>query len=230
MRKRVEKRKKTAARVEKQTKMLGARGMARVKARKAQIGARHERELLQPPSEQDVHPASEITPPEMLGDGAQPPPPPPEPETASAPRGGGAGQWRVIKVPGGWLRWSAIEKRVDAHCVGHRGGEKCAMNRQVAAGACGLACFWFQRCHPQGTTRYDQEMMKESLSVSDARGARRAARAEFAARAVAEADVQELLNLEAELRGGDLDEPRAFTCHPLHKTLERLMRDPENYA
>ena len=54
--------------------------------------------------------------------GMPPGPLPPAPGEAhgpplpAPPHLGGAGEWKLIQFPGGWLRWSAVFRRGDVHC------------------------------------------------------------------------------------------------------------------
>ena len=100
------------------------------------------------------------------------------------------------------------------------------MNRQLKAGALGLCVLWLQRGHAR-LSRCDHELEKEALSSADALNPRREARRLFRARAADSPDVSELVELEARIRGGYV-EPSTLSCPSLHKTLERLMNDPDN--
>ena len=219
-----EKKKKTQATL---TKKLGRKGLKRLTRRKAQLAARDERRLVPPPP-----PVVDPDAPPVFDEPGPPPEPAPQAELGpgapaqQAPPSGGHGEWRVVETTGGWLRWSEIEGRVDAHCRGHPGGAKCAMNRQLKAGALGLCLLWLERGHAR-LSRYDHELEKEALSSADALTARREARRLFRARAADSPDVSELVELEARICGGYV-EPSTLSCPSLHKTLVRLMNNPEN--
>ena len=167
-----------------------------------------------------------------------PPPPPAAPGGAASsndgagmaarrPQEGGKGEWKIIDVSGGWLCWSKPTNRVDAHCQGHFGGDKCHMNRQIRHGSLGLCLAWLQRGQCGNMSRYDHELLKETLSSVDARGARLALREAFQQRAVDDEACADLVAYELELRGSQT-EPPTLNCPPLHNTIARLLKDPNN--
>ena len=208
---------------------MGSKGAERAKALGRQLRERRERRALRAPSPPRVPapPAPVVLdPPGVASDEA---PAPPQ-EVHARPRAGGKGEWRVIDVPNGWLTWSIPEGRVDSHCKGHAGcSSKCSMNRQLKAGAVGLALLWLERGAGRDVFRYDHEILKESLSSSDAVAPRSACRAAFEARALAgDAEVAALLEAESVARDGSRDEPQSLACPSLHRTLVRLMEDPTN--
>ena len=143
---------------------------------------------------------------------------------------GNKGQWRVIEVPNGWLSWSLPEGRVDSHWKWHAGcSSKCSMNRQLKNGAVGLALLSLERGAGRDVCRYDHEILKESLSSSDAVAPWSACRATFEARALAgDAEAAALLQAESEARDGSRDEPQSLACPSIHRTLAMLMEDPRN--
>ena len=96
------------------------------------------------------------------------------------------------------------------------------LHEQTVEGRCQV----LQRGHAR-LSRCDHELEKEALSSADALMPRREARRLFRARAADSPDVSELVELEARIRGGYV-EPSTLSCPSLHKTLERLMNDPDN--
>jgi hypothetical protein len=48
-----------------------------------------------------------------------------------APPTGGHGEWQVLPLCGGWLRWSAVVGRGDLHCSVHLGKPECKMDRAL---------------------------------------------------------------------------------------------------
>ena len=226
---RVRVRRKGAAAKRKATQQsrLGVKGVRRLKRTKRKL-----RESHLPPPFRGLPPTPPcVVPPEVSGApvagstlaaSSEPIAP-----SSEAPASGGIGEWRVLQVEGGWLRWSAVLGRVDSHCRGHTGCSKCSMNRQLRNGAVGLALLWLQRGGRQ-TSRYDHELLKETLSTSDAFAPRTAARVAFQERVRAEPEAQGLLDWEERLREGTRLEPTRLTCPSLHKTLLRLLGKPEN--
>ena len=150
----------------------------------------------------------------------------PPPQARQPPPVGGRGQWRVIETEGGWISWSEVESRVDAHCRGHAGHDKCSLNRQPKHGAVALAVLWLERGQAS-CSRYDHELLKDSLSSVDALSARSDARDRFTARRN-DPEVRALLDAEVYMRDGRQDEPGQIPCPSVHKTLERLMKEPLN--
>jgi len=84
--------------------------------------------------------------------------------------------WKVVEVPGGWLRYSETYGRCDAHCRRHGGG--CKMDRSLKKGPVGLEMAWLGA---PAITKADHDAMKTTLSAEAAHGNRVHARNRFLA-------------------------------------------------
>ena len=60
--------------------------------------------------------------------------------------------WRVVDVPGGWLRYNRALGRLDAHCGAHLGS--CKMDRSLRKGCIGLNLSWLQ-CSAENKTDHN---------------------------------------------------------------------------
>ncbi len=70
------------------------------------------------------------------------------------------GDWKIIRVRGGYLKFSESAGRLDAHCGLHDG---CKMDRSLRRGALGLSIAWLQS---RAADKKDHDLLKEQLSSS----------------------------------------------------------------
>ena len=118
------------------------------------------------------------------------------------------GEWRVLKVPGGWLRYSTLKGRCDAHCGTHlRCG--CKLDRSLCKGSLGLSMAWL-------TLAKDYDVMghkdvRKHIGQPAFLQERRAGRTLFMELAASKQGIyQEVLEKEKELYGSS-EEP-AMVC------------------
>ena len=224
---RVQKKQKAVKKKADLKKTLGPKGLSRVMRRTRRLKDAQERAVEARGAEENwTEEPFDLDPPDAAAAASAPAPA----EVNAAPDERAApvlvGDWREVQVDGGTLKWSPSIGAIDAHCVGHAGGELCRMNRKLRAGCLGLSLLWLARHDACGESRYDHEMAKESLSSRDAAGPRGHARADFAARRDPEAVA--LVEAERLARGGASAEPGRLPCPSIHKTLMRLMENGDN--
>ena len=126
------------------------------------------------------------------------------------------GDWLRVHVEGGWVLWSASQKRLDSHCGVH--AEKCRMNRGLGRGCIGLACAWLKAGDPKdpdGTMHDELKMVVSSATYFEERQACRRAFESLAEDRQPQAElVRQILAQETNIRGGDDSEPAWFNCQP----------------
>ena len=149
-------------------------------------------------------------------------PPPPEPSDEAAPeqragRGkkpgvGGKNEWRCREQGPGWIRWSCIVKKCNAHCDAHKGpaGQECKMDRTVSKGSVALTVAWLMKANELDYTEHQLE--KELLSSEAGHDQRYQTRLDLNLQAVSDKEWEEILNMEAGARNGDREEPDAIPC------------------
>ena len=125
--------------------------------------------------------------------------------------------WRVMRVPGGWVRYSQEKGRLDSHCRYHDG---CKMDRTLRKGSIGLALAWLQA--GQGGDKAFHVTAKETLSSAEGFEARSAARADFRERAAASPLIADIVQCESNLRDGDQTEPPTLACPSVQRDLENV--------
>ena len=117
-------------------------------------------------------------------------PPKMTPLMTKAPRA--AGDWQVVQVPGGWLRFSEKASRVDAHCGRHHG---CKMDRALSKCPIGLHLAWLAA---DADDKAAHDLLKPAMSYD----ARMAGRNAFAALADHHGGLyRTILEEEARVRG-----------------------------
>ena len=143
------------------------------------------------------------------------PPPPGEahgPPLPAPPHLGGAGEWKLLQMPGGWLRWSSVYKRCDAHCRCCAGPPECKMDRSVKSGTVALSVLWLARGRGFGGDRRAHQVDKWTCSQDSMFDERLPIRRELEAAALESVDLRALLDMEMDERGGDRAEPVAIRC------------------
>ena len=141
-------------------------------------------------------------PPPMLPVDAVDPPPRVAPPLA-------VGDWRVVAVRGGWLRYNATLGRLDAHCAAHAG---CKMDRALRKGLVGLLCAWLAAA-ADAPHRAAHSDMKWTLSQREALPQRLQGRNDFVQLRVEHAGAYgAILDQELALRES-ADEPASIPCH-----------------
>ena len=91
---------------------------------------------------------------------------------------GTSGDWRALRVKGGWLRFSREKPRLDSHCMFH--GRSCKMDRTVRKGPIGYALLWLQAGgHPTTTSKLLHDELKVDLAGADFQSDRKALRDVF---------------------------------------------------
>ena len=149
-----------------------------------------------------------------LGGTLEPPPTPDIVDGLRAPRAGGVGEWRVIKVPNGYVRWSAKLARLDAHCRVHTDQKKeCKMDRTLARGGVGLSWLWMK--HAASVDYFGHQLQKEQFSSVEARDDRAAERKRIVDAASSDEELAALLTAEREARGGEVHEPDIIQCRSI---------------
>ena len=146
-------------------------------------------------------PAPSAPPP---SDAAPPPAPSTEPTEERLVRPPRAGNgWELLQVEGGWLRYSHALGRLDSHCSRHTGG--CKMDRQLKKGTIGLSMAWLAA---HASNKDEHDTLNVALSDTGSIQDRNSGRSRFAALAAQrEGLFRSVLDREAELRGGRVDEP-----------------------
>ena len=84
-----------------------------------------------------------------------------------------SGEWKVVKLEHGWLRYSKVHQRLDCHCGTHPG---CKMDRSLRKGNIGLAVLWLRSL---GGDKEDHAINKKLLSLSDKQVDRQRGRDEY---------------------------------------------------
>ena len=119
------------------------------------------------------------------------------------------GDWRVLPVKGGWVRFNQTLKRFDSHCNKLDHGQGCKMDRHMKRGVIGLALAWLG-CDE--VSRQTHEMQKELLSHEISREKRSAGRLDFKRLAeIYDDDYRLALDVEMKERGTN-DEPSSIYC------------------
>ena len=131
---------------------------------------------------------------------------PPAVPVLVSPSIGGIGEWRVMEFPGGWLRWSKKLSRGDAHCRCHLGKPECKMDRVLVKGSISASVVWLARglIDPD---RQSHQMDKSIVASVECFDERLENRNNLERMALTNPELAELLQAEADARGGSRDEP-----------------------
>ena len=137
---------------------------------------------------------------------------------------GGRHAWQAVALHGSWVRYSASLGRADAHCRIHCDGPReCKLDRKLAKGTLGLTAAWLKCGHNMCFD--EQQMMKEVLSGEDMYAERCAERQALETLAESDAQINELVELEATVRDQARDEPQSIKCPSV---LRRIASEPHD--
>ena len=144
-------------------------------------------------------------------------PPPPPPEDNYTPKTGGTGDWRAFKWGKGWVRWSPVFDKCDAHCRAHPQKPECKLDRALKRGSLALTSLWLKA---DCTTYEDHLVEKELLSCGDAAVERADERRLLQSLAAAgDENWMALLELERKTRDGEEGEPEMIPCRSVLSTM-----------
>ena len=116
------------------------------------------------------------------------------------------GDWKIMQVQGGTLRFNKRLQRLDAHCSQTWG--TCKADRTLRKGPIGFVMLWLAS---ESATKAEQVAKKGTCSASAMFDARVSSRAAFVAAAASQGGFfQEVLECELEARGSN-DEPRSIS-------------------
>ena len=143
------------------------------------------------------------------------------PEQGRGPPPAMGGDWEVIAVPNGWLRWSRKLGRCDAHCrvPDHNIDGECKMDRKVTPGTLGLSMLWMTEAHKHAS-HFDHALHKEIYSASESLPARETARSDFQGLCSSDDNVRRLFEMEKHWRRGEVIEPEMVPCRSLMREVK----------
>ena len=114
------------------------------------------------------------------------------------------GDWVVLAVDGGWLRFNPVLKRLDAHCADpiHNFDGKCKMDRVLSKGVIGLVMAWLSGHAEPFPCKASHQFQKVVLSNPDCKDIRERGREAFTELVEKHGCVfAQVWKLEYELRG-----------------------------
>lgn len=125
------------------------------------------------------------------------------PELASCKPPRSTTAWKVVQVPGGWLRFNKSQGRLDAHCERH--GLNCKMDRVLHKGPIGLHMAWLA---DPAANKTDHDQAKAVLASHEGEDACASGRDTFMRLAATEKGLfQDIVEEESRATGGHL-QPR----------------------
>ena len=130
-------------------------------------------------------------------------------DDSDKPATGGPGEWLACRVEGGWIRFSRIKGKADAHCncKGHDQKPKCKLDKTIVPGGLGLSLLWLAkgRCISQPEHRG----LKKKFAGDKYYEERKCLKADLSIRAAdGDEDARLLLQLEEDIIGCGENEPR----------------------
>ena len=135
-------------------------------------------------------------------------------DDSDKPATGGPGEWLACREEGGWIRFSRIKGKADAHCncKGHDQKPKCKLDKTIVPGGLGLSLLWFAK--GRGISQPEHRGLKKKFAGDKYYEERKCLKADLSIRA-ADGDVDARLLLQLEEDDHRLWGERATHCEGL---------------